>query len=308
MKRALALLVFIALMCSAAAYAEPGCEASTSVDGASYARLLNMELAVEAVNGTCLRAGDVFSFDAAVGPQTEEYGYLEAWDGSGTDQVAETLYLAVSELPGINFPGSGYSGGTKLEFTSENDLMIEMWLTDTSVYCFAELLPADIEMTDSALLLPDFGKGSRLLASASFPLNGTDNLLRNVSLAAESINDTLLEQDDVFSFNAAVGPRTEKFGYRSAVNGRGVKVVGGGVAQVASVIWLAVKNLDEIAVIQKNTYGERYNQRYVSGSNDAILTDYNAGTDFSFRYTGDGQITISTYISGDDLCCDIFQD
>ena len=93
----------------------------------------------------------------------------------------------------------------------------------------------------------------------------------------------------------------------AATNGRGVKVVGGGVAQVASVIWLAVKDMDDISIMEKSTYGKRYTENYVSSSSDAILTDYNAGTDFSFRYTGKESITIYTWLEGKTLNCEIME-
>ena len=130
----------------------------------------------------------------------------------------------------------------------------------------------------------------------------------NILLAASSINDTVLDSGDLFSFNDSVGPRSERCGYVGAVNGRGAIVTGGGVAQVASALWLAVKNLDCVAVVEKSTYGSRYNQSYVLSSNDAILTDYSAGTDFSFRNIGFEPLTIAVYVSGDELCCEIYQD
>ena len=103
-----------------------------------------------------------------------------------------------------------------------------------------------------------------------------------------------------------VGPREERYGYETAINGRGVKVVGGGVAQVASVVWLAIEDLDDVSIVEKSTYGKRYNQDYVESSADAILTDYNAGTDFAFRYVGDDSITLYTYLDGDTLHCDVY--
>jgi len=72
-------------------------------------------------------------------------------------------------------------------------------------------------------------------------------------------------------------------------------------------VWLAVKNLDCVSIVEKSTYGKRYNQSYVTSSNDAILTDYKAGTDFSFRNSGSTQLTICTYISGGVLVCDIYE-
>ena len=105
-----------------------------------------------------------------------------------------------------------------------------------------------------------------------------------------------------------MGPRTGENGYVAAVNGRGVTVTGGGVAQVASAIWLAIKNCDGIAVAEKSTYGSKYNQSYVASSSDAILVDYSSSRDFSFRNTGDAPLTICTYIAAGELVCEIYRD
>ena len=128
----------------------------------------------------------------------------------------------------------------------------------------------------------------------------------------------MLDSGDTFSFNDVVGPRTKKYGYRRAVNGRGARVLGGGVAQVASALWLAVKDMDDVAVLEKSTYGKRYNiekstygkhynQRYVSDAADAILTDYASGRDFRFRYTGDSSLTIYAYVDDGWLYCEVYE-
>ena len=144
--------------------------------------------------------------------------------------------------------------------------------------------------------------------TATIQCGGDADVLHNVTLAADSLNDTMLDSGDVFSFNDVVGPRTKKYGYRRAVNGRGAKVTGGGVAQVASALWLAIEDLDDIEVIEKSTYGSRYNQRYVSDPADAILTDYASGRDFRFRYTGNTRLTIYAYVEDGRLYCDVFED
>lgn len=146
-----------------------------------------------------------------------------------------------------------------------------------------------------------------LLGSAFLYCGDDRDLRHNIELAAGSVNDTTLDSRDTFSFNEIVGPRTRKYGYRSAVNGRGARVVGGGVAQVASVIWLAVKDADDISIIEKSTYGRKYNQSYVESSSDAILTDYASGRDFSFRYTGKGSITIFILLDDGWLYCDVYR-
>lgn len=143
---------------------------------------------------------------------------------------------------------------------------------------------------------------------ARTPLPDSAACRSNIELAVSAISGLTLSYGEEFSFNDLVGPRTERYGYEAALNGRGVEVVGGGVAQVASAIWLAVKNLDGVAIVEKSTYGSRYSQSYVASSNDAILTDYANGTDFSFRNTAAEPLRICTYIDGDALRCEVYRD
>ena len=157
-----------------------------------------------------------------------------------------------------------------------------------------------------ALLISPPALAQQDSASACTPLPADDAARTNIELAIERISGLYLPYGAQFSFNETVGPRNARYGYQGALNGRGVKVTGGGAAQVASALWLAVKNLDNIAIVQKSTYGSRYNQSYVDSSNDAILTDYSNGTDFSFRNIGDTAITISTWVLDDTLYCVIY--
>ena len=67
-------------------------------------RLHNISLAIEAINGIILNPGEVFSFNAAVGPTSEDRGYLEAiiyvngqevdGCGGGICQLSSTIYGA----------------------------------------------------------------------------------------------------------------------------------------------------------------------------------------------------------------------
>lgn len=332
-------VLFTGLVMVPTASAQEYVSARTTLSGSSSAKIDNIRLAVEAVNGVYLSYGDTFSFNDTVGPRTESYGYQAAANGrgarvtgGGVSQVATTLYLALLDVgDGIeyvdldtygsrfadNYVSDGnlavitdYSAGTDFSFVNyADDMYIEMWTSDSYVYCSITLGGAS---EDSALDSGwsgnwgnAFGATGQIISSASLYCGDEQGVLTNVDIAASCIYDTTLNSDDVFSFNDIVGPRTEKYGYVSATNGRGVKVTGGGVAQVASAIWLAVKDVDDIAIVEKNTYGSKYNQDYVSNSSDAILTDYKAGTDFSFRYAGSGTITIYTWLDGQTLYCQI---
>jgi len=337
MKRILAALLCILVCISALPACAQTVRAHTPLTGSSWAKISNIEIAAASISGITVPSGAGFSFNAVVGPRTAAYGYQSAPNGRGVKvtgggvaQVASTLYLALKQLGSAidftqvnvyggkfsdHYVSSGadailvdYSSGLDFSFINYGeDLTIEMWTADDHLFC--SLHSGSAQQSAPALSWTDAPPPSfrQSIASASIFINGDENLRSNILLAAGSINDTVLMSGDKFSFNASVGPRSESYGYRSALNGRGVKVTGGGVAQVASVIWLAVKNLDEIAILQKSTYGSKYNQSYVSSSNDAILTDYSDGIDFSFRNAGAASLTISTYVSGDLLCCDIYR-
>ena len=341
MKRILAALLAMILcipLCAPALAAE-SYTARTTLAGSTQAQVTNIEIAASRIDGCVVAPGARFSFNDVVGPRTKAYGFQTARNGRGVKvtgggvaQVASTLYLALCQLGdgiyfdekktyGDKFTGNyvddgadailvDYSSGVDFAFTNNGEeLRIEMWATESNLYCtltVGEEAREDIflEWTPSAPLQSAFLP----LSSAAIDVSGADAALRNnILLAASSINDTVLASGDLFSFNDSVGPRTERYGYETAVNGRGARVTGGGVAQVASAIWLAVKGLDCVAIVEKSTYGSRYNQSYVSSSNDAILTDYADDTDFSFRNTGDAAITISTYVSGDMLVCEIYE-
>ena len=341
MKRFIAALLSVMLCLSlftvgCGASAEERISARTPLSGSAWAKISNIEIAASHLNGVVVPYGAEFSFNDTVGPRTKAYGYQSAMNGRGVKvtgggvaQAATTLYLALCQLDqeieftkkktyGSRFRDNyvsnendailvDYSSGTDFSFINwGDDLTIEMWTTDSYLYCALTTAAGEqqafLEWTPIAP-----AQVRRPIASASLWIDGNENLRNNILLAAGSINDTVLMNGDMFSFNDSVGPRIEKYGYKPALNGRGAKVTGGGVAQVASVIWLAVKNLDEIAIVEKSTYGSRYNQHYVSSSNDAILTDYSDGTDFSFRNMSPNSITISTYVSGDMLICDIYE-
>ena len=132
-----------------------------------------------------------------------------------------------------------------------------------------------------------------------------DAQLTNIEEASQSISGYMLEYGDAFSFNDIVGPRTTDAGYVRAINGRGVKVTGGGVAQVASTVYLAVKQVDSITVDYVRTYGDRFTGGYVDDADDAIVTDYNAGIDFSFTYYGSGTLIVYVYEEDGLLICDL---
>lgn len=79
-------------------------EARTNAAHSSSRRLTNIRLALEAINGVCVRPGETFSFNTVVGQRTAERGYKKAGAfvdgmvteelGGGICQVSTTLFNA----------------------------------------------------------------------------------------------------------------------------------------------------------------------------------------------------------------------
>ena len=301
-------------------------EAETTLFGSSARKINNIQLAAEQLDGTEVRFGETFSFNEAVGPREREWGYRSAKNGrgayvtgGGVSQLATTLYLAAKDCPflsiapfetydekfvdwyvedGTDAVITDYDEDKDFCFTSWYDgvVYISAWMDENKVCCRLEFLKSEYEQDES------------LIAEASTPLYGSENKLHNIWLASTEIDGTVLEWGDWFSFNEIVGPRNKENGYLNALNGRGVKVIGGGVAQVASTVYLAVKDLENVEVDPIRTYGERFADDYVEDPADAVVTDYNAGYDLAFRYWGEGILEI--YLFEDDglLICEIFED
>lgn len=300
--------------------------AETTLYGSSPNKLANLATAVAALDGTVVFPEETFSFNEVIGPRTREMGYYSAKNGrgvrvlgGGVSQLATTLYLAARECDYLTFNEfktydedfvdwyvengedavvTDYNRDIDFTFNSMYDgyVYISAWMDEENVCCSVELLdtlPSEYE---------------NLISFASTPVFGTDNKKHNINLTAELINGIQLEYGGEFSFNEIVGPRSKEAGFYNAENGRGVKVRGGGVAQVASTIYLAVKELDCISVNPVRTYGDRFTDGYVQNPEDAIVTDYNAGHDLSFIYWGDGVLTVTLYEDGYELVCEIYEE
>lgn len=301
--------------------------AYTPIYDESQGQIINLHLACAAIDGWVIGCGETFSFNEAVGERSKEAGYRIAINGRGTyvrgggvSQLATTLNMAVSDFSwteagdymtyGDNFTGNyvddgedavvtDYANDHDYTFTSwyPGDVMISAWIEDNTLYCTL----SGYESSD------DYGgeESNDVLSEGITPMPDDEAQRTNILQAAYAISGTMLEYGDAFSFNDIVGPRTTGAGYVKALNGRGVKVIGGGVAQVASTVYLAAKKVDSITLDYVRTYGDRFTGGYVSSSDDAIVTDYNAGIDFSFTYYGAGTLIVYVYEEDGLLICDL---
>ena len=303
-----------------AEYGPASASAETSLAWQTPGYVNNVAVAAAMLDGVEIGYGERFSFNETVGARSRENGYRIAENGrgarvrgGGVSQVASTLNLAAQDFDwvsieeyyayGDRFVGSyvedgelavvtDYDAGHDYAFTSwyPGTVVIEAWVEE-DVLCCALTGYEDVK--------------SRQLGKASTPMPDNWAQANNILLSAAMIDGFWMQYGDSFSFNEVVGPRSSDTVFEKALNGRGVKVVGGGVAQVASTIYLALKQVDSIVTDPVRTYGDRFTGTYVDDSADAVLTDYTAGIDFAFSYYGSGTATISLYEMDGQLYCEI---
>ncbi|MCH5188174.1 MAG: VanW family protein [Oscillospiraceae bacterium] len=97
------------------------------------------------------------------------------------------------------------------------------------------------------------------IGEANTPLlDDSTSRVENINIACGAINGTVLEPGGSFSFNTAVGRRTEDRGYSDApvlVDGHKEKGCGGGVCQVSSTLYMAALNAG-LSITERHAHSE----------------------------------------------------
>gem|GEM_PF-6745332 len=122
------------------------------------------------------------------------------------------------------------------------------------------------------------------------------NRCANVARAASKIDGKILLPGDVFSFNAAVGPRSKANGFYPAqeyLNGETVEGIGGGTCQVSSTLYNACIYAD-LSIITRTNH--MFPVGYCPLGQDATVAD--TGVDYKFVNSMDYPIKISATTSG----------
>lgn len=133
---------------------------------------------------------------------------------------------------------------------------------------------------------------------ASYETKHTDDANRNTNLklACQAINGKILNPGDTFSFNDALGKRTEAAGYKAAgayFNGETVSEVGGGICQVSSTLYYCVLMAD-LDVTARHAHS--YPVSYVPMGMDATVSW--GGPEFKFRNDTNYPLRIDAEVSG----------
>jgi len=143
-----------------------------------------------------------------------------------------------------------------------------------------------------------------LIGECVTKIGGTENRLNNIILASEAIDGIILEPEEGFSFNQIVGRRTSARGYKSAPafsGGQVVQAVGGGICQVSSTIYSAIKDTD-IKVKERHAHGQPVT--YLPRGRDATVS---WGTlDFKFMNNTEYPLRIDIDIEDRTLTVQVF--
>ena len=161
---------------------------------------------------------------------------------------------------------------------------------ETIVISLGELIP-DVTLDDLEKdLFPD------VLASYDSPHTAIAARTNNLILACKTIDGTILNPGEVFSFNKTVGERTADRGFQAATvyttGGASEPELGGGVCQVASTIYLCTL-LADLEVVERTEH--MYAVTYVPMGMDATV--YWGSLDYKFRNSTENPLRIRASVS-----------
>lgn len=121
--------------------------------------------------------------------------------------------------------------------------------------------------------------------------------LNNIRITCNTLNNTIINPGETFSFNEIVGQPTTKKGYMEAhiiVNDKITNGIGGGNCQVSSTLYNAVLAVPKLEVLERHEHGLEV--AYVPKGKDACVSY--GSLDFKFKNNSNYKILIQ--ITSDD--------
>ncbi|MBE7012546.1 MAG: hypothetical protein E7416_00495 [Ruminococcaceae bacterium] len=228
----------------------------------------SIELVIETVNPTLLSAEKLYE-QYAKKPVNAEYS------------ISNMRISYTESADGIDFD------------VSEAEAILKDNLKNSKEY-FIPVIVVAPEMTLEELDKSMFGDCLGTYTTKYNP--GEVGRTKNVSLAARNINNVVLKQGDVFSYNALVGERTEARGFAGAkvyAGGEVVDGLGGGICQVSSTLYNAVLYAD-LEIVSRTAHSLPV--AYVSLGRDATVSY--GSIDFKFKNQYADPVKITAHASG----------
>lgn len=124
------------------------------------------------------------------------------------------------------------------------------------------------------------------LATFTTPILTSDpNRYHNITLVRDKLNGYVLQNNEIFSFNEVCGPYGKDDGFKEATillsNGKEDKGYGGGVCQLSTTLYNAVKDLD-VAITERHHHSTPV--AYIKNNEDATVS-LQSNLDFKFKNT-----------------------
>ena len=162
---------------------------------------------------------------------------------------------------------------------------------------FAWVIPEETEETIYKAMFGD------VLGDMSTTAGWSATRNKNLRLGCEAINGTILMPGETFSFNKIVGATTKDKGYDTGhgyLEGEVAEVIGGGICQVASTLYVACVEAD-LRIVER--YMHAYMPSYMGASTDATI--FYPYLDFKFKNDTDRPIMVEAIASGATVTCKI---
>lgn len=101
----------------------------------------------------------------------------------------------------------------------------------------------------------------------------SSNRLNNINITCNTLNGTIVNPNEEFSFCKTIGKATEEKGYKKAdviINKHVEKALGGGNCQVSTTLYNALLGISDIEVTERHPHGKKVN--YVPEGKDAAIS------------------------------------
>ncbi|MBO7251099.1 MAG: VanW family protein [Oscillospiraceae bacterium] len=138
-----------------------------------------------------------------------------------------------------------------------------------------------------------------VMAESVTALSNLDNHARNIQLACQAINGTVLQPGDTFSFHQVVGQPTAGKGYKNGpvyVGTEQTEAMGGGISQVSSVLYYCAM-LSDLEILSRTAHS--FPVSYLDYGMDADVVW--GGADLQIRNSTLYPIRIEALVSGGEL-------
>ena len=193
------------------------------------------------------------------------------------------------------------SAGRTLNVEATVERVMHQLATNTS-----GTVEAKVDIAPPTVIADELQHAQSLLGTFTTTVTGSMELGRNinVAVAAQNINNVMVEPGEVFSTNHYFGVTSRERGFRPAaviVNGQFVDMYGGGVCQVSSTLYVAVLYA-ELEIVERRNHSLMVS--YVDPGFDATLA--RDLIDFRFRNTTEYPIFVESFLENNRVVVNIF--